>query len=187
MSVEQRNSVLAMWPDSPVRSGSDMMHPDFDKLKSNDDFRNDVTRYQDELKSGQHETQWTTQAIIANQERSAGVYEPYLADSFESAWGEEMPASATFTAKPQESSLDAKNSTNEETATGDTAKAVTLDAAPADVAPSDTAPTSATSGAHAGSDSTSVNVAFVGNADTDTSAAEPAGHMNLDSEHDIKE
>lgn len=163
LSQKQRNDILALWPDPPVRSGPDMLRPDLDKLRSNDDFRNDVTRYQDELRGGQHETQWIAQAIGANQERAAGVYDPYLAAAFASAWGEEMPASGSPAPAAQaDGSLDARSAPGAED----------VPEAAADIA----APEPSASSAPA--DATSADVASAGGTGSDASAAKPAAQSD---------
>ena len=65
--------------------------PDITSLRSNDDFRHDVARYQDDLGKGKHDPEWIRQAQEAHRHRVLGFYDEYLAARFEEDWGMPMP------------------------------------------------------------------------------------------------
>lgn len=95
LNPEERKQVLAKFPDQREilrdSSGSEEARPNVASLKNNNNFRHDITRYQDNLAKGKHDPEWIRQAQDAHRKRELGMYEEYLAARFEEDWGIKMP------------------------------------------------------------------------------------------------
>lgn len=96
LNPEERKQVLAKFPDQREilgggSSGSEEARPNVAALKNNNNFRHDITRYQDNLAKGKHDPEWIRQAQDAHRKRELGMYEEYLAARFEEDWGIKMP------------------------------------------------------------------------------------------------
>ena len=93
LDEEEKQRVLAKFPtnNDEATTTAAAGGPDITSLRSNDDFRHDVARYQDDLREGKHDPEWIQQAQVAHQHRVIGFYDKYLATRFEEDWGMEMP------------------------------------------------------------------------------------------------
>ncbi|KAJ3574004.1 hypothetical protein NPX13_g4510 [Xylaria arbuscula] len=96
LSKKEKEQVISKFPARSVildRNASRVweVHPDVTALLNNNNFRNDVARYQEGLKKGCHEPDWILGAQAAHKARSAGVYDEFLAADFEERWGMPMP------------------------------------------------------------------------------------------------
>ena len=98
LNAEEKMRVLAKFPgnhDNPSSTVEEGVNaatgPNIASLRSNDDFRHDVARYQDNLAKGKHDPEWIRQAQDAHQHRVLGFYNEYIAARFEEDWGMQMP------------------------------------------------------------------------------------------------
>jgi len=85
--------VLAEFPSEAdiIDAGTDHARPNIVALRNNDNFRHDVSRYQENLREGRHDPEWISQAQAAHRKRALGFYDDFLASKFEADWGMPMP------------------------------------------------------------------------------------------------
>ncbi|KAI0969715.1 Asx homology domain-containing protein [Xylaria arbuscula] len=93
LSPEEREQVLSKFPDDTMilDSGTVDARPDIGALLNSNNFRNDVTRYQEGLGKGYHDPEWIQQAQAAHRSREAGLYDDYMAADFQEKWDMPMP------------------------------------------------------------------------------------------------
>lgn len=85
--------MLAKFPDETdiLEAGTENARPNITALRNNNNFRNDVARYQENLRKGWHDPEWIRQAQAAHRKREIGVYDEYLSMRFEEDWGMPLP------------------------------------------------------------------------------------------------
>ncbi|KAI9843035.1 MAG: hypothetical protein M1837_006666 [Sclerophora amabilis] len=89
LNVEQRDSLLALLPESMsdiAGDGSRRIQPKF--LKYDNNWRDGVRTFQENLESGRYHPSWLQQAADAMEARAHGDFDEYLAESFASVYGE---------------------------------------------------------------------------------------------------
>lgn len=59
-----------------------------DFLRYNNDWRNGVRQFQDDLKEGRYEVEWVDEAAEASRARAAGMFDEWKEDQFEEYWGQ---------------------------------------------------------------------------------------------------
>ncbi|KAI1429570.1 Asx homology domain-containing protein [Xylaria sp. FL1777] len=93
LSREEKEQILSKFPDNTMILEPDTPNarPDVAALLNNNNFRNDVTRYQGGLSKGFHDPEWIRQAQSAHRSREAGVYDDFMAADFKEKWGIPMP------------------------------------------------------------------------------------------------
>ncbi|KAI0124326.1 ASX homology domain-containing protein [Xylariales sp. AK1849] len=93
LPLAERLEICKMWPNQSevIDAGTEKARLDFDKVASNNNFRNDATQYPEELREGKHDGEWVSQAVEASKERSEGKYDAYKAARFKESWGVDMP------------------------------------------------------------------------------------------------
>ena len=75
-----------------LNPGTEEARPDIVALRNNNNFRHDISRYQEDLREGRHDPEWISQAQAAHRKRALGVYDDFLARKFEEDWGIPMPS-----------------------------------------------------------------------------------------------
>ncbi|KAI1284665.1 Asx homology domain-containing protein [Xylaria sp. FL0933] len=103
LSAEEKEQVVSKFPDASMILDPDTpdARPNIAALLNNNNFRNDVTRYQEGLGRGYHDPEWIQQAQSAHRAREAGVYDDFMASDFEEKWGVPMPNQAEPEAQPE--------------------------------------------------------------------------------------
>lgn len=93
LTPKEKHQILSKFPDDrEVRDpGTEKARPDTKALLNNDNFRNDVARYQEDLRQGYHDPAWIEQAQMAHRAREAGAYDEELATEFRDRWDMPMP------------------------------------------------------------------------------------------------
>ncbi|KAI1800459.1 Asx homology domain-containing protein [Daldinia bambusicola] len=93
LSAEEKQQVLSKFPDDKeiLDAGTENARPDIAALRNNNNFRNDIARYQDDMSKGWHDPEWIRQAQAAHRKREVGFYDEYLSARFEEDWGMEIP------------------------------------------------------------------------------------------------
>ncbi|KAI3334966.1 Asx homology domain-containing protein [Ustulina deusta] len=93
LTREEKEQILSKFPDDTKILDPDTpnAHPDIAALLNNNNFRNDVTRYQEGLGKGFHDPEWIQQAQAAHRSREAGVYDDFMAADFKEKWDMPMP------------------------------------------------------------------------------------------------
>lgn len=126
LSEDEKKQVLAEFPSEAdiIDAGTDRARPNIASLRNNDNFRHDISRYQENLREGRHDPEWISQAQAAHRKRALGFYDEFLASKFEEDWGMPMPdvgahgtehdgscSGRLSSAKPSESSMPEGNVT----------------------------------------------------------------------------
>lgn len=93
LTDEEKGQILSKFPSRTTITDPDTpdTRPNVAALLNNNNFRNDVTRYQEGLSKGCHEPAWIQEAQAAHKARAVGCYDDFLATHFEEQWG--MPIS----------------------------------------------------------------------------------------------
>ncbi|KAI0437688.1 Asx homology domain-containing protein [Xylaria telfairii] len=93
LTREEREKILAKFPDDTeiLDTGTPNARPDIAALRNNNNFRNDVARYQEGLSKGFHDPEWIQQAQAAHRSRELGFYDEFMATDFEEKWDMPMP------------------------------------------------------------------------------------------------
>ncbi|KAI0434726.1 Asx homology domain-containing protein [Xylaria sp. FL1042] len=96
LSSEEKEQVVSKFPDDLMilDPGTSNARPDIAALLNNNNFRNDVTRYQEGLGRGFHDPEWIQQAQSAHRAREMGIYDDFMAADFEEKWDMPMPKQA---------------------------------------------------------------------------------------------
>lgn len=72
-------------------------------LRSDVDFLNGVSRFQEDIREGRLDDEWLRQGVVAHEERKAGNFDDFKDNEYESFWGHKQKLShdvtAGFTAK----------------------------------------------------------------------------------------
>lgn len=95
LSSEQQSTLVSMLPSTPantallaaINSGVTDTRPQAFTI-SNDCFRTDVAKFQEDLKNGHLAKTWQAAAEQAVVERAAGAYDAWKAEEAESWWGQ---------------------------------------------------------------------------------------------------
>ncbi|KAI0801662.1 Asx homology domain-containing protein [Xylaria sp. FL0064] len=103
LSAEEKEQIVSKFPDASMILNPDTpdARPNIVALLNNNNFRNDVTRYQEGLGRGYHDPEWIQQAQSAHRAREAGVYDDFMASDFEEKWGVPLPNQAQPEAQPE--------------------------------------------------------------------------------------
>ncbi|KAI5865545.1 Asx homology domain-containing protein [Durotheca rogersii] len=93
LDPEEKQEILSKFPDQKdiLDVGTENARPDIQALRNNDNFRNDIARYQEDLSKGCHDPEWIQQARSAHRKRELGFYNDFLAARFEEEWDMKMP------------------------------------------------------------------------------------------------
>lgn len=75
-----------------LEPGTEQARPNIVALRNNNNFRHDISRYQEDLREGRHDPEWISQAQAAHRKRELGIYDDFLAKKFEEDWGIPMPS-----------------------------------------------------------------------------------------------
>ncbi|KAH7033341.1 Asx homology domain-containing protein [Microdochium trichocladiopsis] len=89
LSDEEKKQVLKEFPlEADILDfGTDRARPNIVSLRNNNNFRHDISRYQENLREGRHDPEWISQAQAAHRKRGLGLYDEFLASKFEEDWG----------------------------------------------------------------------------------------------------
>ena len=85
LTLEERQKILKEFPGQSEILDADTpeARPNIALLRNNNNFRHDISRYQEDLREGRHDPEWITQAQAAHRKRELGVYDEFLANKFE--------------------------------------------------------------------------------------------------------
>ncbi|KAI1390944.1 Asx homology domain-containing protein [Hypoxylon trugodes] len=96
LSPEEKERVLSKFPTDGkeiLDKGTENARPNIPSLQNNDNFRNDISQYQEHLRKGWHDPEWIRQAQAAHAKHIVGAYNEYLDARFEDDWGMPPPLS----------------------------------------------------------------------------------------------
>ncbi|KXJ93189.1 Asx homology domain-domain-containing protein [Microdochium bolleyi] len=94
LTEDEKKQVLKEFPQGAdiLEPGTEKARPNIASLRNNNNFRHDISRYQEDLREGRHDPEWISQAQAAHRKRELGVFDAFLAKKFEEDWGIPMPS-----------------------------------------------------------------------------------------------
>ncbi|KAI0525345.1 Asx homology domain-containing protein [Xylaria bambusicola] len=93
LTDEEKEQILSKFPNNSMILNPDtpQARPNVSALLNNNNFRNDVTQYQEGLGKGYHDPDWIREAQAAHRARVAGLYDDFVAADFEEKWDMPIP------------------------------------------------------------------------------------------------
>ncbi|MCJ1445388.1 MAG: hypothetical protein MMC23_005893 [Stictis urceolatum] len=82
----EKNEIRALLP--PSTPYDEDGRPSMEFLKYNNDWRDSVRNFQNDLREGRYENEWREEAVQAMAERAAGEFDEWKEEQFEEYWGQ---------------------------------------------------------------------------------------------------
>ncbi|KAK0635289.1 Asx homology domain-containing protein [Bombardia bombarda] len=93
LTPAEKMDILARFPDDThiLDAGTTNARPNVLSLRNDDSFRNDCSRYCENIGHGRHDDAWLQEAWVAHEKHRRGDFNDYLDQKFEDDWNVDLP------------------------------------------------------------------------------------------------
>jgi hypothetical protein len=84
----EKAEVRSLLPDTIPFTDDGAPSPEF--LKHNNDWRNGIRQFQEDIENGRYDPKWQEEAAQAMEERAAGAFDDYKEQHYEEFWGQKQ-------------------------------------------------------------------------------------------------